>query len=93
MFHRYIFQLSLLLIAALLSPVLKAAAPTDINLFTYKKIIASDGAASDEYGTSVAIDGDTAIVGAAYDDDQPPFSRPPVRPYGCSRGRPSEANS
>jgi hypothetical protein len=23
----------------------------------------------------------------------PPFSRPPIRPHGCSRGRPPKANS
>ena len=30
---------------------------------------ASDGAASDEFGTSVAVDGDTAVVGAIFDDN------------------------
>ena len=33
------------------------------------KLTASDGAASDEFGRSVSIDGDTVVVGARYDDD------------------------
>ena len=33
------------------------------------KITASDGAADDLFGVSVAISGDTAIVGALHDDD------------------------
>ena len=33
------------------------------------KLTASDGAASDYFGDSVAIDGDTLVVGARYDDD------------------------
>ncbi len=35
-----------------------------------KKLTASDGAASDDFGYSVSISGDTAIVGARYDDDK-----------------------
>jgi hypothetical protein len=34
-----------------------------------KKLLASDGAAGDEFGYSVSISGDTAIVGAMWDDD------------------------
>ena len=34
-----------------------------------KKLTASDGAASDWFGLSVALDGDTALVGAYQDDD------------------------
>ncbi len=33
------------------------------------KLIASDGAANDEFGISVALDGDTAVIGARKDDD------------------------
>ena len=33
------------------------------------KLIASDGAADDEFGISVAVDGDTVVVGARQDDD------------------------
>jgi hypothetical protein len=35
-----------------------------------QKLIASDGAAGDQFGESVSISGDYAIVGAAYDDDK-----------------------
>ncbi len=34
------------------------------------KLIASDGAAADEFGFSVAVAGDTAVIGAHSDDDQ-----------------------
>ena len=34
------------------------------------KLTASDGAASDEFGTAVAVDGDTVVVGAYADDDR-----------------------
>ena len=33
------------------------------------KLTASDGAVGDEFGYSVAVDGDTVVVGARYDDD------------------------
>jgi hypothetical protein len=33
------------------------------------KLLAADGAAGDGFGSSVAIDGDTIVVGAAFDDD------------------------
>ena len=36
---------------------------------TAAKLTASDGAASDYFGQSVAVDGDTVAVGATYDDD------------------------
>ena len=41
------------------------ATPT-INEF--QKLLASDGAAEDEFGITVAIDGDRAIIGAIYAD-------------------------
>jgi hypothetical protein len=34
------------------------------------KLLPSDGAAADQFGTSVAVDGDSAVVGAHWDDDQ-----------------------
>ncbi|RKY82076.1 hypothetical protein DRQ11_14700, partial [candidate division KSB1 bacterium] len=34
------------------------------------KLLASDGAAGDEFGRTIAIDGDYAIVGAVYDDNR-----------------------
>ena len=39
-----------------------------------QKIIASDGASGEEFGTSVAISGDTVVVGADKDDDKGPTS-------------------
>ena len=33
------------------------------------KLVASDAAANDRFGSSVAIDGDTVVVGASWDDD------------------------
>ncbi len=39
-----------------------------------KKLIASDGAADDDFGHSVSISGDTVIVGASLDDDKGPSS-------------------
>ncbi len=33
------------------------------------KLIASDGAAGDDFGKSVAVDGDTVLIGAPYDDN------------------------
>ena len=35
----------------------------------YQKLVASDGAASDYFGFSVSIDGDTMVIGASGDDD------------------------
>jgi len=34
-----------------------------------QKLLASDGAAGDNFGISVSVDGDTALIGAWYDDD------------------------
>jgi hypothetical protein len=34
------------------------------------KLLASDGAAGDFFGVSVSLDGDTALIGAAWDDDK-----------------------
>ncbi|MDL1960780.1 MAG: hypothetical protein LWX01_03635, partial [Deltaproteobacteria bacterium] len=48
----------------------EAVYPITIDPFIEtKKLIASDGADSDHFGYSVSISGDTAIVGAYYDDD------------------------
>ena len=38
------------------------------------KLTASDGAADDSFGRSVAVDGDTVVVGARWDDDNGPAS-------------------
>ncbi len=45
------------------------------------KLLASDGAGGDLFGYSVALDGDTAVIGALGDDDKAPF---PARRI-CSR--------
>ncbi len=42
---------------------------TDSNWVQEAKLLASDGAAGDVFGRSVGIWGDTAVVGAFYDDD------------------------
>ncbi len=49
------------------------------------KLTASDAAAGDEFGYSVSVDGDTALVGAHYDEDAGDnsgsayvFSGPPI---------------
>ncbi len=34
------------------------------------KLTADDGAASDGFGIRVAVDGDTAVIGAVWDDDK-----------------------
>lgn len=38
--------------------------------FRCDKLLASDGAAGDNFGSSVSVWGDTAIIGAPYDDDK-----------------------
>ena len=35
-----------------------------------QKLVANDGAAYDQFGSSVALDGDTLVVGADWDDDK-----------------------
>ena len=40
------------------------------NWIQEQKIVPSDGAADDEFGTSVGIFGDTVVVGSPYDDDK-----------------------
>ncbi|MFD1016028.1 T9SS type A sorting domain-containing protein [Winogradskyella rapida] len=48
--------------------------PADINWNEIINTTASDGVANDEFGFSVAIDGDYAIVGARFNDDAGPAS-------------------
>ncbi len=45
-----------------LTPALAHSSETD-------KLLASDGAPADEFGYSVAVDGDTAVIAAPWDDD------------------------
>ena len=44
--------------------------PNNDNWSYRAKLTASDGAASDYFGQNVAVDGDTAVIGARYDDDK-----------------------
>ncbi len=39
-----------------------------------KKLVASDAAGGDQFGLSVAVDGDTALIGSPFDDDAGPIS-------------------
>uniref|UniRef100_UPI004055E377 FG-GAP repeat protein n=1 Tax=Candidatus Electronema sp. TaxID=2698783 RepID=UPI004055E377 len=41
-----------------------------INPAKVQKLLAGDGAAGDEFGASVAVSGDTAVIGAYHDDDK-----------------------
>lgn len=47
----------------------RSGVPNDPNWYERVKLTASDGAAGDEFGYSVSIDGDYAIVGAHHDGD------------------------
>lgn len=58
----------LLLLTALLLAASNAQAA--INPATAKKLLAGDGAANDYFGYSVAVDGDTAVIGTYGDDDK-----------------------
>jgi len=60
-----LIAISLVVVLALLS----SATPVSAGV-TEVKLLASDGAASDYFGWSVAISGDTAVVGAYNDDDK-----------------------
>jgi hypothetical protein len=41
------------------------------NFIERAKLLASDGATGDQFGYSVAISGDTAVIGAPFDDTSP----------------------
>jgi len=63
-------KLSALLIVALAGAMLLVS--TSVWALTVEeeaKLLASEGASSDHFGNSVAIKGDTAIIGAWADDD------------------------
>lgn len=47
----------------------RAESPLAALAITESKLIASDGASNDDFGHSVAISGDTAVIGARGDDD------------------------
>jgi hypothetical protein len=60
-------------VLAIGSPLLPAWASVLAD-FEEAKLTASDGAAEDHFGNSVAISGDTAVIGAVGDDDNGSFS-------------------
>ena len=49
---------------------LTATGSSSFDVSQIAKILASDGAAGDEFGGSVAVDGDTMVVGATYNRDK-----------------------
>ncbi len=63
---RWLLVLALTLLVPGLARAQTGAAP-DPGRET--KLLASDGAADDRFGHSVSLSGDTALVGARYDDD------------------------
>lgn len=61
---KHLFYLSALLVLAV------STAYADIDPATAQKLLAGDGADNDQFGRSVSVSGDTAVIGAAYDDDK-----------------------
>ena len=55
---------ALLGLATMLTQPVHALTPAEVQ-----KLLASDGAANDNFGMSVRIDGDTVVVGSVGDDD------------------------
>lgn len=60
------FSIFVITIALLFGAAANAATPTITEV---EKLIAGDGAGADYFGYSVAVDGDTALIGAYGDDD------------------------
>jgi hypothetical protein len=60
--------------ASVLGTALSDTATVHFCKSRHMKLRASDGAAYDYFGLSVAIDGNTALVGAYYDDDKGDYS-------------------
>jgi len=57
------------------------------------KLTASDGASGDEFGWSVALDGDTALIGAYGDDDKGSFTGSAyIYHFACGYGRELRSN-
>ena len=61
---------NILSLAALSLVVATGAQAASVNLTESMKLTASDGAAGDYFGRSVALDGTTALIGAYGDDDK-----------------------
>ena len=85
-----------ILVSAVLSVLLLAALAANVHAAEVK-LIASDGAAGDEFGASVAISCDYAVVGAYGDDDAGSYSGSayiydiPIRIFSCdSDGNPRD---
>jgi len=53
---------------------INATEPANAAFEDETKLTASDAAAGDQFGWSVSVGGDTAIVGSAFDDDGGSFS-------------------
>jgi len=58
----------LIIVIALLTGVIASPAWA-LTQNEIQKLLASDGALGDDFGVSVAVDGDTAVIGARLDDD------------------------
>lgn len=57
---------TLALVGVLLLVAMPAWSTTPVEVV---KLLAADGAAGDQFGYSVALSGDTAVIGARFDDD------------------------
>ena len=68
--------ISRILAAAFAATLTGALCPSALAVPTQEvqKILAGDAAAGDRFGYSVSVDGDTAVVGAVFDDDGAPNS-------------------
>ena len=64
---RHVLFLTMLVVVA-------GTAHAAIDIAKVQKLLAGDGAADDMFGWSVAVSGDTAIIGAYGDDDKGDFS-------------------
>ena len=52
------------------SLAMRARRRLSVNYQELAKLVAADAASGDNFGISVAIDGDTVVIGAYYDDDE-----------------------
>ncbi len=78
------------MIALCVAAVATLAAATSGQLIEDFKLLADDGAEDDLFGVSVSISGDTAVIGAIFDDDNGIDSGLGVcvrRSDGCSDGQ------
>ncbi len=66
---RSLMPITLAIAVALSTPNLSPSALAQCNPVQEAKLLADDGEAFDDFGRSVAIDGDTAVIGAYLDND------------------------